>query len=75
MNDLQTQQGFFQLTKEEIFPNIQPNLPQVQLQAFTFCPIANYLGEEADSYLIRTSFWVTVEGNKFSPEPPLLQTK
>ena len=40
--------------REEIFPNIQPELPQVQLEATPSCPLTSYLGEEADLHLTTT---------------------
>jgi len=60
---------------EEIFPNIQSKPPLMQLEAISSCPIAGYLGEETNTSLATTSFQVGVEGNKVSPQPPLLQTK
>ncbi|KAK4823572.1 hypothetical protein QYF61_003576 [Mycteria americana] len=60
---------------EEIFPNIQPEPPLVQLEAISSCPIASYLGEETNTHLSTTSFQVVTESNKVSPQPPFLQTK
>ncbi|KAK4826388.1 hypothetical protein QYF61_008059, partial [Mycteria americana] len=51
------------------------NVPLVQLEAISFCPITCYLGEETDPHLSTTSFQVVVESNKVSPQPPLLQAK
>jgi len=36
---------------------------------------SSYMGEEADPHLATASFQVTVESDKISPEPSLLQTK
>ncbi|KAK4819909.1 hypothetical protein QYF61_014644 [Mycteria americana] len=60
---------------EEIFPNIQSKPPLVQLEAISSCPIACYLGEEANTHLARTSFQVVVESDKVSPQPPFLQAE
>jgi len=61
--------------KEEFFPNIQPEPPLAQLEAIPSCPVASYMGEEANPHLTTTSFQGIVESSKFSSEPPLLQTK
>ena len=49
-----------QSVTKEIFPNVQskPTLPQ--LEAFASCPIASYLGEEANTRLTTASFQVDV---------------
>jgi len=60
---------------EEILPHIQPEPSLVQLKAITSHCITNYLGKEANSHLVTTSFQVALESDKVSPEPPLLQTK
>ncbi|KAK4832875.1 hypothetical protein QYF61_025971 [Mycteria americana] len=60
---------------EEIFPDIQSKPPLVQLEAVSSCPMACYLGEEADTHLTTTSFQVVVESDKVSPQPLLLQAK
>ncbi|KAK4824371.1 hypothetical protein QYF61_014031 [Mycteria americana] len=60
---------------KEIFPNIQSKPLLMQLEAISSCPITSYLGEETDPHLSTTSFQVTVESDKVSPQPPLLQTK
>ena len=60
---------------EEIFPFIQSKPPLMQLEAISSRPIASYLGEDTNTCLTTTSFQVTVESNKVSPQPPLLQTK
>lgn len=49
---------------EEIPPTTQPKPPLVQPEAVSSCPVAGYLGEEADPYLATTS-----------PKPPLLRAK
>ena len=59
---------------EEIFLNMQPEPPLVHLEAIPSYPITSYAEEEADPHLTTTFFQVVVEGNKVSPEPPLLQT-
>jgi len=47
----------------------------MQLEAFSSCPIAGYLGEETNIHHITTSFQVAVESDKVFPLPPLVQTK
>jgi len=47
----------------------------MQREAIPSRPIAGYMGEEANSPLITTSFQVVVESDEVSPEPPLLQIK
>jgi len=42
--------------KEEFFPNIQPEPPLAQLEAIPSCPVASYMGEEANPHLTTTSF-------------------
>ena len=44
--------------REEIFPNIQPEPPLVQLDAIPSHPITSYVGEEATSHLATTSLQV-----------------
>ena len=61
--------------REEIFPNIQPEPPLAQLEAIPSHPVSSYTGKEADLYLITISFHIVIEGNKVSPESPLLQTE
>jgi len=56
--------------REEIFPNVLLESPQVQLEAIPSCPIASYMAEEANSNLTTASFQVDVESYKVSPEPP-----
>ena len=46
---------------EEIFPNIKPEPPVVQLAAIPSHPIASYPEEEADPHLTTTSFQGVVE--------------
>ncbi|GAB0205085.1 hypothetical protein GRJ2_002974100 [Grus japonensis] len=41
---------------EDIFPNIQPKPPLMQLEAISSCPIASYLGEETNTHVTTTSF-------------------
>ena len=57
------------------FPNVHLESPLAQLEAFPSSPTDGYMGEEADSHLAKTSLQVIVESDKFSPEPPLLQTE
>jgi len=61
--------------REEIFPNILSKPSLTQLEAISSRPIAGYLGEETNPRLTTASFQAVVEGNKASPQPPLLQTK
>ena len=58
--------------REELFPNIQPESPLVQLEAIPSSPIASYMGEEADPHLTITSIQSAVESNKITPQPPVL---
>ena len=60
---------------KEVFPNVQPEYPLVQLEAIPSSPITSYLGEEADPHLITTFLQVFVEMDKVTTEPPLLQTE
>ncbi|KAK4818705.1 hypothetical protein QYF61_017926, partial [Mycteria americana] len=41
-------------SSEEIFPNIQPKPPLVQLEAISSHPITCYLGKETDTHLVTT---------------------
>ena len=41
--------------REEMFPNTQPELPLVQLEAITACFITDYLGEKDNPYLAWSS--------------------
>jgi len=58
-----------------MFPNIQPESSQGQLEAIASSPITSYTREEADPQLTTTSLQVVIESNKVSSEPPLLQTE
>lgn len=52
------------------------NLSQLsQHEAISFCPVADSMGEEADSHLAPPSYQGVVENKKVTPEPPLLQIK
>jgi len=44
--------------------------PVAQLEAIPSCPIASYMGEEADPHLTTNSLHVVVESDYISPEPP-----
>ncbi|KAK4830604.1 LOW QUALITY PROTEIN: hypothetical protein QYF61_012030 [Mycteria americana] len=59
----------------EIFPNIQSKPLLTQLEAIFSRPITSYFREETDTHLSTTSFQVTVESSKISPQPLLLQAK
>ena len=50
------------------------NLLWLSLRPFPLV-ITGYAGEEADSHLNTASHQAVVEGDKISPEPPLLQTE
>ena len=52
---------------KEIFPNIQPKPPLMQLEAIASRPVTVYLGEETNTSLTTTSFQVVVESDKVSP--------
>ena len=56
--------------RKAVFPNVQPESPLAQLEAIPSSPIASYMREEADPYLITASLQAVVESNKVSPEPP-----
>jgi len=58
---------------EEVFPDIQSEPPLVQLEAVSSCPIACYLGKEADTCLAIASFQIVLEIGKVSPEPAFLR--
>ena len=60
---------------EEIFPNVQPEPPLMQLEAISCYSSTCYLGEETNVHLTTSFFQVAVESDKVSPQPPLLQTK
>ena len=62
-------------SSEKLFPSIQPESPQVQLEILPSCLTASYMGEEADTNLATTSLQVVVESDKLSCEPLLVQTK
>ena len=57
----------------EIFPYILPELHLAQLEAIPSCPIASYVGEQADTQHTTASFQVAVEIYKVLLEPSLLQ--
>ena len=57
---------------EEVFLNVQPESPLMQLEAILSCPIASYMGEEAIPHLATISPQVVVERDRIIPEPPLL---
>ena len=59
---------------KEFFPGSQPKPSLVQLEAVSSCPLTCYLGKETYPHLATTSFQVVVENEKFSLQPPLLQT-
>jgi len=60
---------------EEIFTNVQPQPPLVQLEVISSSPIASYMGEGANPHFIAAFFQAVVESDKVSPESSLLQTK
>jgi len=60
---------------EKFFPNIQPEPPLVQLEAFPSSFITGYAGEEAEPHLSTTFLQAVVDCDKISPEPPLPQTE
>jgi len=60
---------------EEIFRNIQPEHPLVQLEASPSHPIVSHMREDTDHHLTTASFQGVVETDKISPEPPLLRRK
>ena len=60
---------------KEIFPNIQTEPPQTQLEDTSSHPISTYLGEETNTCLTTTTFQVVAESDKVALQPPLLQTK
>jgi len=47
----------------------------MQLEAFSSCPVACYLGGETDRHLATTSIQVVVESKKVSPQPPFPQAE
>ena len=47
----------------------------MQLEDIPSRPIASYMGKEANSHVTTTSFQITEESDKVSPEPLLLQTE
>jgi len=59
----------------EVFPNIQPEPPLVQLETVPSSSIASYVGEEIDPYITTTSLLGVVVSDKITLAPPLLQTK
>ena len=61
--------------REELFPNVQPESPLVQLEAIPFSSIPSYRGVEANSHLTTTFLQEVLECSKVTPELPLLQTK
>ncbi len=54
--------------KEEIFPNIQPEPPLVQLKASISHAVTSYLREVADPHLATSSFQRVVESGNVFPE-------
>lgn len=46
----------------------------MQFKANSSCPVACYLGEEADPHLATTCFQMVVEGGKVSPGPQCLES-
>ena len=59
---------------EEIFPNIQPEPPLVQLEAIPSHSITSYVGKEANPHHTTTSFLVVVERDEVPAEHSFLQT-
>ena len=55
---------------KEVFPNVQPEYPLVQLEAIPSSPITSYLGEEADPHLITISLHIVVDCDNVTPECP-----
>lgn len=62
-------------SQEKTFPNIQPELPLVQLEATPSSSIASYTGEEANPHLVTTSFQAAVQRDEVSHGPLLLQSE
>lgn len=58
----------------EVFLNIQPQSPLMQLEAIPPSPVTTYIGEKDYPHLNITSLQVIVQRRKVCPEP-LLQTK
>lgn len=54
---------------EEILPDLQPELPVVQLKAISSSPVTGCLGAKADPYMATNSFQKVVKRDKVSPEP------
>ena len=59
----------------EVFPNVQPESPLVQLAPIPSSPITSYTGEEADFPITTISFQRIVHSDEVSPEPPLFKTE
>ena len=53
-------------SREEIFPDIQPEPPQAQLETAPSCAMTSYTREEADSCFTTTSFQGGVGSDKVS---------
>ena len=60
---------------EDFLPDVQLEPSLSQLEAVSSCPVASYLGEEADLHLVASSFQEVGGGDVVSPELPLLQAK
>ena len=59
---------------EEPFPNVQPELPLVQLRAISSCPIAAHQSEISTSSSTARLEEV-VDCNEVTPQPSLLQAE
>ena len=57
---------------KEIFLNIQPKPPQVQLEAVSSCSATCCLRKEIDTHLATASFQAVVESDKVSSDAPFL---
>lgn len=47
----------------------------MQLEAISLPLIACFLGQQINPQIATASFWVTVESDNVTPEPPFLQVK
>jgi len=68
-------QCFTALFVKQPFPDIQPKLTLVQLEAISPCPVTCPQWEEPHPTLAVSTFQILQEGNKVSRQPPFPQIK
>ena len=60
---------------KEVFPDIQPKSPLVQLETISPCPVTCHQWEETNPTLAVNTFQILEDSNNVSPQSPFPQTK